>query len=140
MSGLLAAGLLYVVLSFIIRLKGDNFLHRLLPAVVVGPVIMSIGLILSPVAVFMAMGKTGDGSFQLVPFEQAIVISMVSLFAVVFVSLLGKGMLKLIPILVGIILGYIVSLFFGIIDFSPVANAAWFAIPSFTAPEFNWHQ
>ncbi|MGB6328600.1 MAG: uracil-xanthine permease family protein [Halarcobacter sp.] len=138
MSGLLAAGLLYVVLSLIIRLKGDNFLHRLLPAVVVGPVIMSIGLILSPVAVFMAMGKTGDGSIQLVPFEQAIVISMVALFTTVFISLLGKGMLKLIPILGGIILGYLVALFYGIIDFSPVTNADWFVIPSFTAPEFNW--
>ena len=138
MSGLVAAGLLYIVLSFIIRAKGDNFLHRLLPAVVVGPVIMSIGLILSPVAVFMAMGKTGDGSIQLVPFEQAIVISMISLFTVVFISLLGKGMIKLIPILAGIIIGYIVSLFYGIIDFTSVSNAAWFAMPSFTAPEFNW--
>lgn len=63
---------------------------------------------------------------------------MVSLFTVVFISLLGKGMLKLVPILVGIILGYVVSLFYGIIDFSSVTNAAWFAMPSFTAPEFNW--
>lgn len=138
MSGLVAAGLLYIVLSFIIRAKGDGFLHKLLPAIVVGPVIMSIGLILSPVAVFMAMGKTGDGAIQLVPFEQAIIISMVALFTMVFISLLGKGIFKLIPILGGIIAGYIVALFFGVIDFSSVANAAWFAVPSFTAPEFNW--
>ncbi len=60
MSGLVASGLLYILLSFIIRFKGSDFLHKLLPAVVVGPVIMSIGLILSPVAVNLAMGKTGD--------------------------------------------------------------------------------
>ena len=138
MSGLVAAGLLYVVLSFIIRLKGDNFLHKLLPAVVVGPVIMSIGLILSPVAVFMAMGKTGDGAIQLVPFDTAIIVSMIALFTTVFISLLGKGIFRLIPILGGIIIGYIVSLFFGIVDFSAVAKASWFTIPSFTAPEFNW--
>ena len=89
MSGLVAAGFLYVVLSFLIRLKGDNFLHKLLPSVVVGPVIMSIGLILSPVAVNMAMGKTGDGAIILVPFEEAIIISMIALIVTIFVSLLG---------------------------------------------------
>ena len=138
MSGLVAAGFLYVVLSFLIRLKGDNFLHKLLPSVVVGPVIMSIGLILSPVAVNMAMGKAGDGSIVIVPFEQAIVISMIALLITIFVSLLGKGMFKLVPILLGIIGGYLVSLYFGIVDFSNIAKASWFAMPNFTAPEFNW--
>jgi len=138
MSGLVAAGLFYVVLSFLVRLKGSGFLHKLLPAIVVGPVIMSIGLILSPVAVFMAMGKTGDGSFQLVPTETAMIISMSALFVTLFISLLGKGVFKLIPILGGIITGYIIALFYGVVDFTAVANASWFAIPSFTTPEFNW--
>jgi len=138
MSGLVAAGLFYVVLSFLVRLKGSGFLHKLLPAIVVGPVIMSIGLILSPVAVFMAMGKTGDGSFQLVPTETAMIISMSALFVTLFISLLGKGVFKLIPILGGIITGYIIALFYGVVDFTAVSNASWFAIPSFTAPEFNW--
>ncbi|WP_371325617.1 uracil-xanthine permease family protein [Arcobacter sp. L] len=138
LSGLVAAGFLYVVLSFLIRLKGDEFLHKLLPSVVVGPVIISIGLILSPVAVNMAMGKTGDGAVQLVPFDQAIIISMIALTITILVSLLGKGIFKLIPILMGIIGGYIVSLYFGLIDFSKVSTAAWFAMPNFVAPEFNW--
>ncbi|RXJ82934.1 uracil-xanthine permease family protein [Arcobacter cloacae] len=138
MSGLVAAGLLYVVLSFLIRLKGDNFLHKLLPSVVVGPVIISIGLILSPVAVNMAMGKTGDGAVVLVPFEQAIIISMVALIVTILVSLLGKGIFKLVPILLGIISGYLISLYFGLIDFSGVLKASWFAMPNFVAPEFNW--
>ncbi|WP_414144518.1 uracil-xanthine permease family protein [Arcobacter sp.] len=138
LSGLVAAGFLYVALSFLIRLKGDEFLHKLLPSVVVGPVIISIGLILSPVAVNMAMGKTGDGAVQLVPFDQAIIISMIALTITILVSLLGKGIFKLIPILMGIIGGYIVSLYFGLIDFSKVSTAAWFAMPNFVAPEFNW--
>ncbi len=138
MSGLIAAGLLYIILSFLIRLRGDKFLHKLLPAVVVGPVIISIGLILSPVAVFMAMGKTGDGTIQLIPFEQAIVISMVALFTMVLISLLGRGIFKLVPILGGIIIGYIVALFYGVVDFSAIQKASWFAIPNFTTPEFNW--
>lgn len=138
MSGLISAGLLYIILSFLIRLKGDGFLHRLLPPVVVGSVIMSIGLILSPVAVNMAMGKTGDGEIQLIPVEQAIVISMLALLTTILISLLGKGIFRLVPILGGIIIGYLISLYYGIIDFKPVFDAAWFAIPNFVAPEFNW--
>lgn len=137
MSGLFAAGIFYVLLSLLVRIRGSEFLHKLLPAVVVGPVIMTIGLILSPVAVFMATGKTGDGSMVLVPFEQAIVISLVSLGATVFVTLMGKGIFRLLPILCGIISGYVVSLLFGIISFDAVANTPWFAWPSFVAPEFN---
>ncbi len=138
MSGLVAAGLLYVVLSFIIRLKGSGFIHKLLPAVVVGPVIMTIGLILSPVAVHMAMGKTGDGAIVLVPFDTAIVISMVSLTVTLLVSLLGKGVFRLLPILSGVVAGYIVSLMYGIVSFDAVVKASWFAIPHFTTPELNW--
>lgn len=138
MSGLVAAGLLYVVLSFIIRAKGDGFIHKLLPAIVVGPVIISIGLILSPVAVNMAMGKTGDGAIVLVPFEKAIIVSMVALFTTMLISLLGKGIFRLVPILGGIIVGYIVALSLGLVNFQPVSDAAWFSMPSFTAPEFNW--
>lgn len=138
MSGLVASGLLYILLSFIIRFKGSDFLHKLLPAVVVGPVIMSIGLILSPVAVNLAMGKTGDWSFVLVPVESAMVISMIALGVTLLFSLLGKGFFKLVPILGGIIAGYAASLYFGIVDFSAVGKAAWFAIPNFTAPVFKW--
>jgi len=138
LSGLVAAGFFYIILSFIIRIKGTDFLHKLLPAVVVGPVIISIGLILAPVAVNMAMGKTGDGSIQLVPTDTALVISMIALAVTVLSSLIGKGVFKLIPILFGIIVGYIISLFYGIIDFTSIEKAAWFAIPNFVAPEFNW--
>ncbi len=138
MSGLAAAGLLYVVLSFAIRIYGSNFIHKLLPAVVVGPVIMTIGLILSPVAVHMAMGQTGDGSAVLVPFDKAIVISMISLATTLLVSLLGKGVFRLLPILSGIVVGYIVSLMYGIVSFDAVSKAAWFTIPHFVAPQLNW--
>jgi uracil permease len=138
MSGLVAAGILYVVLSFVIRLKGSGFIHKLLPAVVVGPVIMTIGLILSPVAVHMAMGKTGDGAMVLVPFDKAIVISMISLTVTLLVSLLGKGIFRLLPILSGVISGYVVSLMYGLVSFDAVAKASWFAVPNFVAPELNW--
>ena len=66
------------------------------------------------------------------------IISLVSLTATVLISILGKGLLKLIPILCGIIVGYILSLIFGIVDFSPIGNAAWFAMPDFVLPEWNF--
>lgn len=137
MCGLAAAGLVYILLSLIIRVKGSGFVIKILPPVVTGPVIMVIGLILSPVAVFMALGKTGDGAIVLVPQNTALFISMVSLAVTVLVSLLGRGMLRLIPILCGITAGYVLSLFFGIVDFSPVAQAKWIAMPQFVFPEFN---
>ena len=137
LCGLAAAGLFYFFLSVIVRLKGSDFLHKLFPAVVVGPVIMTIGLILSPVAVNMAMGKTGDGAIVLVPLHQAMMVSMSALIVTLLVALLGKGVLRLLPILCGIIAGYSVSLVLGIVSFDSVAKAAWFAMPNFVFPEWN---
>lgn len=137
MSGLIAAGFFYMALSMLVRFFGKAFIHRLLPPVVVGPVIMSIGLILSPVAVHMAMGKTGDGAIQLVPQNTAMIISFATLAIVLLASLLGKGFIKLIPILLGIAGGYAAALLFGIVDFSAVSKAAWVAMPEFTTPTFS---
>lgn len=138
LCGLAAAGLLYVLLSLGVKLFGSGFLHRLLPPVVVGPVIMVIGLILAPVAVHMAMGRTGDGAAVLVPQNTAMIISMVTLLVTVLVSLLAKGLLRLIPILIGIAVGYVISIPFGLIDLTPVAKAAWVSVPNFVLPKWNW--
>ena len=138
LCGLAAAGVLYMLLSLGIKLFGSGFLHRLLPPVVVGPVIMVIGLILAPVAVFMAMGKTGDGSAVLVPLNTAMIVSMVTLLATILVSLLAKGLLRLIPILIGIGVGYAVSIPFGLVDLTPLIKAPWVAVPKFVFPQWNW--
>ena len=138
MCGLAAAGLLYILLSILIRIKGTDAVKRVLPAVVTGPVIMVIGLILAPVAVNMAMGKTGDGSAVLFPESTAMTVGLLALATTVLVSILGRGLLRLIPILCGIAVGYIASLFFGIVDFSTVAEAKWIEIPKFVAPEWNF--
>jgi len=137
MGGLMAAGFTYVLLSAVIRVRGIAVIHKLLPPVVVGPVIMVIGLGLAPIAVNMAMGKTGDGSIQLIDNDIALIISAVSLFVTIGVSIYAKGFFKLVPIMAGVIAGYSTSLAFGIIDFSPVSAATWFAFPNFTLPEFN---
>jgi uracil permease len=161
MCGLLAAGLMYVILSFIVRIFGSGILHRLLPPIVTGPVIMVIGLVLAPVAIHMASGRTGDGSAWLVPEATAYIIAGVALAVTVLVSLLGRGMFRLIPILCGIIAGYATSLVLdlsgltaslqasfdpgdlpnwtapALISMQRVVEAPWLAIPNFTMPVWN---
>ncbi len=143
LGGLMAAGILYIILSGVVRLRGSGFITRFLPPVVIGPVIMVIGLGLAPVAVHMASGRAGDGSAQLVPYASAIWIAMISLAVTMITAVWAQGIFRLIPIMVGIIVGYILSAlsdaFLGtsLIDLSPIRDAAWFAVPDFTAPSFS---
>jgi uracil permease len=161
MCGLAAAGVLYMVLSLVIRVFGSGILHRILPPIVTGPVIMVIGLVLAPVAVHMASGRTGDGSAWLVPETTAFIIAGVALAVTILTSLLGKGLFKLIPILCGIVAGYGTAIVLDIAgvsasiqaSFNPgdlqnwtapalvsmqsVAQAPWFAMPDFTFPTWN---
>ena len=139
MSGLFAAGVVYMLMAYAVKLRGVSFIHRLLPPVVVGPVIMVIGLGLAPLAVNMAFGKSGDGSIVFIEQNTALIISIIALLTTVLVSTLAKGVFKLVPIFAGVIVGYALSFFFGVIDFSPIAAAPWFSVPSFVAPEWNWH-
>ena len=138
MGGLLIAGTAYMVLSILVKLKGVETLHKILPPVVVGPVIMVIGLALAPVAVNMAMGKSGDGTQEMVEYTSAIYISLFSLIVTLIFAVWGKGVFKLIPILAGVIAGYCLSLFLGVVQFDAVSNAQWLAVPNFILPEFKW--
>ncbi|EQM77431.1 uracil permease [Stutzerimonas stutzeri MF28] len=138
LGGVVAAGIVYMVLGFAVRLKGPGFIDRLLPPVVIAPVIISIGLALSPVAVNMAMGKAGDGSAQLVPYATAMMISMPALLTTLLVAVLGKGLFRLVPILAGVAVGYGLSFIFGVVDTTGIVAAPWLAVPNFVAPEFHW--
>ena len=137
LGGVVAAGVVYVLLGFAVRLKGPGFIDRLLPPVVIAPVIISIGLALSPVAVNMAMGKAGDASAQLVPYETAMLISMPALLTTLLVAVLGKGLFRLVPILAGVTVGYGLSLAFGVVNTAGIAAAPWLAVPQFVTPEFH---
>ncbi|GHA63144.1 uracil-xanthine permease family protein [Photobacterium aphoticum] len=137
MGGLMMAGVVYVCMGALIKVRGVAIIHKLLPPVVVGPVIMVIGLGLAPSAVNMALGKSGDGAVQLVNGDAALWISITSLLVTVGFSVFAKGFFKLVPIMAGIVTGYVMSLAFGVVDFTPIQQAAWFAVPNFTFPEFN---
>lgn len=132
MGGLVFTGFVYFVLSSLVKWKGANILEKLFPPVVVGPVIIIIGLGLAPTAVDMALGK----GTTIEP-NTALLISMATLITTLIVAVFAKGLMKLVPIMFGIVVGYILSLVFGIIDFSPVTNAAWFSLPKLTTPEFK---
>jgi uracil permease len=124
LSGLIAVGLIYGVVSALVKVRGLSFIEKLFPSAVVGPVIMLIGLSLAPVAIDMAKGHWW--------------IALSALFTAIIVVVFGKGMMKLIPVFMGIIVGYIVAIAFGYVDFSGVAAASWIEMPKFVSPEFSW--
>lgn len=135
LGALASASFFYYVAAGLVKWRGVGLIHRLLPPVVIGPVVMVIGLGLAQVAVSMATGKAGDA--QVVPYQTAIGVAAISLLATMLTAIRARGLLKLVPILVGVAVGYVVSLFVGIVDFSKVTNAAWIALPEFGKPEFN---
>ena len=110
--------------SGIIKLWGLRVIEKIFPPVVVGPVIMIIGLSLATVGVDIAKNNW--------------LIAICVLATAIIVVSFSKGLLKLIPIFIGIAVGYIVSIIAGLVDFSSVNEAAWFALPQFTAPVFSW--
>ena len=122
-GGILVAGLIYVIMSFLIKKIGTDRLKSVLPAQVVGPMIMVIGLNLIPTALDMA--KTN------------IIIAAVTLGTTLLVKYFGKGFISQIAILCGVAVGYITSLFAGLVDTSAIANAQMLAVPNFSLPKFS---
>ena len=134
MCGLAAAGVIYIILSTLVRIWGGEIIKKVLPPVVTGPVIMVIGLKLAPVAVGMATSG-GDHYSK----AAAMTVAFIALATTVLVSLLAKGIIKLIPILLGIAVGYVVALIMGMVSFDAVVSAPWFAMPAFVLPQWNLH-
>lgn len=123
-GGIVVAGLLYVVLAAIVYFVGPKVIRSLFPPIVSGPIIMVIGLNLAPVAVGMA------SKYWLV----AGVVCLAAALTTVFV----KGFFRLVPVLVGLVTGYVLSLILGIVNFAPIQEAAWIGLPNFTLPKFSW--
>lgn len=130
LSGLVAVGAVYGIMSLLVRMRGVGFISRLFPPVVVGPVIMLIGLSLAGTGVQMASSNWA--------------LALVALTTTILVSMFGKGLLCLIPIFAGIVVGYLTAVVFDdlviadLVNFEPVKDAAWFALPNFVRPELCW--
>ncbi len=142
LGGLASAAIVYIILSALIKIRGIKIIEEYLPPIVTGPVIMVIGLNLAPIAVGMTKNFTGGSELDYV----AILVALFSLAVTITIVIKGKGMLKLIPILCGIIAGYILCAILGKIDTTPIANAGWFSIPwiaglqdgTFAWPQFDF--
>ena len=125
-GGIIAAGIIYAIVAFIIYKVGPSLIKKIFPPVVTGPVIILIGTILAPTAIDMSTGSTLN-----------VVVAAAALAGAVIAAVFAKGFFKLVPIIVGLVSGYVVAVIVGMVDFSPVANSAWIGLPEFTVPSFN---
>ncbi|PTY79582.1 uracil permease [Heyndrickxia sporothermodurans] len=145
MLGTFFAGIIYGLVALLINKLGYRWLMRLLPPIVVAPVIIVIGLGLAGTAVGMAMYENpGAPQADLIYSTKHIVVALCTIAIIIISSTFFKGFFQLIPVLIGIIGGYIISVFAGLVDFSGVIEAKWFALPDFVfpfisyEPTFSW--
>ena len=136
MFGLFAAGFMYFVFAALVKWRGLDAVHKLLPPVVIGPVIMVIGLSVAAVAGQMAMGQAGGE--QKYDYVQSLLLSGFTFAVTVVIAVFGSRMMKLVPILIGVTSGYLLAWMLGMVDTANVAAAKWFAEPKFHKPEINW--
>lgn len=122
-GGIIVAGLLYILMSVLIMIFGVDKIKSFFPPVVTGPMIVVIGLILCPTALEMAASNW--------------IVAIITLSTVIIVSVFGKGMWKIIPILCGVVVGYTASIAMNLVDFAPVVNASWVQLPKFSTPKFD---
>ncbi len=133
MVGVMAVGLVYVIFATIIHFIGKKWIDKLLPPVVIGPMIMIIGLSLAP----SAISQVGLGTGTQIDWR-CIGVALITFLTTAVVMVRGKGFLKIIPFLVGIVVGYISAICFGLVDFAPVLEASFFSMPSFVVPFLNY--
>ena len=126
-TGIFFVGLIYVLIAGLVKAIGTKWIDTLLPPVVIGPMIIVIGLGLANSAVTSA-GFVADGDWK------NVVVAIVTFLIAAFVNTKGKGFAKIVPFLIAIIDGYIVALLLGLVDFTPVLEAAWFELPGFYLP------
>lgn len=131
LGGFIAVGAVFVIVGLIIRAVGTSWIDFIFPPAAMGAIVAVIGLELMPTAAGMA-GLTAKE-----PDTTAITISVATLAITLFAQIIFRGFLGIIPILIGIISGYVLSLCLGIVDWSIVEKAPWFALPTFYTPEFN---
>lgn len=129
MTGIMVIGLIYIVFATIIHFIGKNWINKLLPHIVIGPMIMIIGLGLAP----NAISQIGLGTESQIEWK-GIIVALITFLTTAIIMVRGKGFLKIVPFLVGIVTGYVASICLGLVDFTPIAEAAFFSMPNFIIP------
>ena len=132
--GIIASGVLYLILSGLVKLFGAKRITSFFPPIVTGCMIIIIGMMLAPTAISNITTAVGD-----IPLWKNWVVAVFTVAVILVVMFFTKGFIKLIPILIGIVAGYLLSLALGMVNVAPVAEAKWFALPQFSLPAFkNW--
>lgn len=131
LGGFIAVGLVFVIVGLIVKAVGTSWIDFIFPPAAMGAIVAVIGLELMPTAAKMA------GLTEAEPNMSNIIVAVATLVITLFSQIVFRGFLGIIPILIGIICGYIISLGFGIVDLSGIEKAPWFALPTFYTPEFN---
>lgn len=129
MTGVMVVGLIYIIFATIVRFIGKGWINKLLPPIVIGPMIMIIGLGLAPSAISQ-IGLDANSTID----WKVVTVALVSFLTTAIVAVRGKGFLKIIPFLIGILTGYVVAVILGMVDFKPVMEAAFFSVPHFVIP------
>ncbi len=137
LGGFIAAGLVFIIVALIIKFAGNKWVGVVFPPAAMGAIVAIIGLELAPVAAKMAglIPDTSNPTLYMDP--KVLLVSLSTLAIIVLGSILFRGFMAIIPILVGVIWGYGLSLFLGIVNFAPIAKASWIALPTIYTPEFN---
>ncbi len=123
-AGIIGAGVVYMLVGLLVQAIGPDRVAKIFPPIVTGPIIMVIGLGLAPVAMDMAGAHWG--------------IALLTLLAAIGITMFGKGIIKVIPILGGLIIGYVGAIVVGLVDFSGIGEAAFIGLPGFPLPRFEW--
>ncbi len=131
-GGIIVAGALYLVLALLVRLVGAERVRSFFPPIVTGPVVTIIGLMLAPSAINNITTQIGTVNVGL-----NWLVAAVAVAAIFVTSLFAKGLFKLVPILIGIIVGYVAAICCGMVDFTTIAQAPWLDLPPFFLPKFD---
>lgn len=137
-QGVIAVGVIYLIVALVIAMIGSEWIDKLLPAVVVGPVVIVIGLSLASSAANDAMLNNGNYDYKYV------FVALITLLLAIFFNIYLKGFLGFMPILLAIVCGYVLSIAMGLVSLSTIANAPWFSMPKFEIPfvsynvKFEW--
>lgn len=127
-TGIMAVGLVYVLVALIIKAIGKKWINKLLPPIVVGPMIMIIGLSLAPTAI-----EEIGLNLEKIPWKN-IVVALISFLTTGILAVRGKGFLKVIPFLLGMVAGYISSIILGMVNLKEVFETSFIAVPNFYIP------
>lgn len=135
LGGFIMCGVLFCLVALIVKKAGTGWLDVMFPPAAMGAIVAVIGLELAGVAANMAGLLPAEGTSA---DSTTITISLVTLAVTVLGSVLFRGFLAIIPILIGVLVGYALSFFMGVVDLTPIREAHWFALPTFYTPRFEW--